>query len=61
MARRLHGVSASPEPEHLAARMTEMSEGKHDAALEELVAMDVEGLKAQYAEREIEPASEEGS
>jgi len=61
MARRLHGVSASPEPEHLSVRMAELSDGTYDAELDELVAMDVDGLKARYAQRRIEPASEEGS
>ena len=61
MARRLHGVSASPVPEHLTARLAELREGAYDAELDELVATDVDALKARYAERRIEPASEEGS
>ena len=61
MARRLHSVSASAEPEHLAARVKELNEGTYDAELDELVAMDVDGLKARYAQRQIEVASEEGS
>jgi len=61
MARRLHGVSASPVPEHLTARLAELREGAYDAELEELLSMDVDGLKARYAQRRIEPASEEGS
>jgi succinate dehydrogenase/fumarate reductase-like Fe-S protein len=61
MARRLHGVSASPVPEHLTARLAELREGAYDAELDELIAMDVDGLKARYAKRQIEPASEEGS
>lgn len=61
MARRLHGVSASPVPEHLTARLAELHEGAYDAELDELVATNVDGLKARYAQRRIEPASEEGS
>jgi len=60
MARRLYGVSASPEPEHLKVRLNELREGVFEAQLDELVATDLDGLKARYAERQIEVASEEG-
>jgi heterodisulfide reductase subunit C len=61
MARRLHSVSASPEPEHLAARLRELEQRLYDGELDELVTMDAQGLKARYAAREIELETEEGS
>ena len=61
MARRLYGATQSPEPEHLKVRMSELADGKYDAQLDELVAMDLDELKARYAQRQIEKASKEGS
>ncbi len=61
MARRLHGVSGSPAPEHLVARLDELRAGDLDRQLDELVTLDLDGLKARYAERRTEKATEEGS
>jgi len=61
MARRLHGLSASREPEHLTTRLREIAAGTYEAQLDALVAASVVELKAQYAAREIETESEEGS
>jgi len=58
MARRLHGVANSPTPEHLTKRMAELESGALDKDLDELVSMDLDGLKAKYAERVIEKAVE---
>ena len=59
MARRLHSVTSSPEPEHLTERVTQIASGAYESELNELMQMDVDGLKAQYAAREIEKVSEE--
>jgi len=59
MARRLYGVSASPEPEHLAERVAQIAAGAFEGELGSLIKMDLDGLKAQYAAREIEKATEE--
>jgi len=54
MARRLHSVSDSPIPEHLKTRMGELESGAFRVELDELVSMDLDGLKAKYAKRVIE-------
>jgi len=54
MARRLHSVSDSPIPEHLKTRMAELESGAFRVELDELVSMDLDGLKAKYAKRVIE-------
>jgi len=56
LARRLHSVSGSPIPEHLTRRMGELEAGQFNKELDELVSMDLDGLKAKYAERVIEKA-----
>ena len=58
MARRLHSVSASPTPSHLKERLQEIEAGTFDDELDELVRMDLEGLKKRYASRTIEQESE---
>jgi len=59
MARRLHGVTASPEPEQLTERVAQIAAGAFEGGLTSLMQMDLDGLKAQYAAREIEKESEE--
>jgi len=59
MARRLHSVSSSPEPEHLTERVAQIACGACEGDLNELMQMDLDGLKAQYAAREIEKVPEE--
>jgi len=59
MARRLHSVSSSPEPEHLTERVAQIASGACEGDLNELMQMDLDGLKAQYAAREIEKVPEE--
>jgi len=58
MGRRLYALTESPVPAHLTERVRELKAGAHDAALDELVSMDLDGLKARYAAREIEKVSE---
>lgn len=58
MARRLHSIANSPIPQHLVARMSELEAGAFTSELDELVSMDLDGLKAKYAERVIEKAVE---
>ena len=54
MARRLYGVTASPEPEHLTERMRQLEEGTLDRELDELVSLSGDELKRRYADRVIE-------
>jgi Fe-S oxidoreductase len=54
MARRLHGVTASPEPEHLRERMRQQEDGDLDRELDEVMSLSVEDLKRRYADRVIE-------
>jgi len=58
MARRLYSVTESPEPEHLTTRVAEINEGAHEAALNEMMSMDLDQLKQKYAERVIEKKGE---
>ena len=55
LARRLYGRYLSPRSEHLKTRVAEIEAGQHDAGLEELKSLDVEGLRARYESRDIEP------
>ena len=56
LARRLHSIANSPVPAHLTIRMSELEGGAFNGELDELVSMDLDGLKAKYAERVIEKA-----
>lgn len=55
LARRVYGKYILPQAEHLQKRVQDIESGKYDPMLEELSAMDKEGLEKLYVEREREP------
>lgn len=61
MARRLHGVANSPKPAHLTERMADLEAGRFTTELDELTTMNLDDLKAKYAERVIEKVEEAGA
>lgn len=54
LARRLYGRYLAPRSEHLTKRVAEIKNGRFDAELNELKALDPEALKARYKARQIE-------
>jgi heterodisulfide reductase subunit C len=58
MARRLHSVTSSPEPEHLSTRLQELNGGAFDEPLNELMDLSLDDLRTQYAQRVIETEGE---
>lgn len=54
LARRLYGRYLAPRSEHLTKRVAEIKNGRFDAELNELKALDLEALKARYKARQIE-------
>lgn len=54
LARRLNGKYIAPPTEHLHKRAAEIHEGKHDAALKELMSKNTDELKELYNSRDIE-------
>ncbi len=55
LARRLYGRYLTLRSDHLHARVTEILDGRFDAELAELKAMDTEALKRRYEARDTEP------
>lgn len=55
LARRVFGKYILPNAEHLKARVTDIEGGKYDAKLDELEALDKDGLEKIYVAREREP------
>lgn len=58
MARRLYGRYLSPVPADLSKRLEEISDGRFDGEIEEMMAMSLDDLKKRYAKRTIEEGSE---
>ena len=54
LARRLYGKYLAPKAKHVADRVAEIEQGKHDSELEELRQMDKPSLEKRYAQRDIE-------
>ena len=54
LARRLYGKYLAPPTKHLADRIQEIEAGKYDQEFEELVNMDIDGLKERYNARDVE-------
>lgn len=59
LARRLNGAYLTPKAEHLKKMVENIEAGRFSEGLEKLKAMDEEGLKKTYTERELEPATGE--
>lgn len=55
LARRIHGGKIRPRAEHLSRMVKNISQGKYEDRMRELMATDTETLKELYQEREIEP------
>ncbi|MBW2056914.1 MAG: 4Fe-4S dicluster domain-containing protein [Deltaproteobacteria bacterium] len=55
LARRLYGKYMTPKAEHLQAVIEEITKGRYDSMMTELMETDEERLKKLYTEREIEP------
>jgi len=57
LVRRLYGGKLAPKAEHLAQMVADIRDGKYDADIKELMAMDPTGdeLKGLYVDREQEP------
>lgn len=54
LARRLNGKYIAPECGHLADRVNEISEGKFESLIEDLMQKPIEEIKELYNTREIE-------
>jgi ferredoxin len=59
LCRRLYGRHVAPPAKHLARRLGEISQGKFDKELDEMVKMNVSDLKKIYDTRDIEPEEAE--
>ena len=59
LCRRLYGKHIAPKAEHVKVRMAEISEGKFDKELKNLMKSDIKILKKLYNERDIEPEESE--
>jgi formate hydrogenlyase subunit 6/NADH:ubiquinone oxidoreductase subunit I len=59
LCRRLYGKNIAPKAEHVRTRAIEISDGKFDAELKNLMKSDKETLKKLYIERDIEPEENE--
>ena len=59
LCRRLYGKFMSPKAEHVRARVAEISEGKFDDELKNLMKSDINTLKKLYNNRDIEPDESE--
>ncbi len=59
LCRRLYGKYIAPKTEHVKVRMAEISEGKFDKELKNLMKSDIKILKKLYNERDIEPEESE--
>jgi ferredoxin len=55
LCRRLYGRHVAPSAKHLQDRVAEVTEGKFDSALEDLIKADEKKLRKLYNERDIEP------
>jgi ferredoxin len=55
LARRLYGRYLAPRAGHLARRVQEIEEGRHDADLQRIKALSPDALKQMYNTRDIEP------
>lgn len=55
LSRRLYGRYLAPKAQHLAQRVAEINDGKHDAALAEVKALSDAELRQRYNTRDIEP------
>ncbi len=55
LCRRLYGKHMAPEAEHVKARVDEISKGKFDKELKNLMKSDIQTLKKLYNKRNIEP------
>jgi ferredoxin len=55
LCRRLYGKHIAPKAEHIKVRMAEISEGKFDKELKNLMKSNIKILKKLYNERDIEP------
>jgi len=55
LCRRLYGKHIAPKAEHINVRMAEISEGKFDKELKNLMKFDIKTLKKLYNKRDIEP------
>jgi heterodisulfide reductase subunit C len=55
LCRRLYGKYIAPRAEHLANQVNDIEAGAFEGGLREVMAMDKEGLRALYNERQIEP------
>jgi len=55
LCRRLYGKHIAPKAEHIKVRMAEISEGKFDKELKNLMKFDIKTLKKLYNKRDIEP------
>jgi ferredoxin len=56
LVRRIHGSKLAAHPAHLDKMVEQIAAGRYAEALDQLMAMDTEGLKKLYVEREMEPA-----
>jgi CO dehydrogenase/acetyl-CoA synthase alpha subunit len=59
LCRRLYGKNIALKAEHVITRAAEISDGKFDAELKNLMKSDKETLKKMYIERDIEPEENE--
>jgi L-lactate utilization protein LutB len=55
LCRRLYGKHMAPKAEHVRVRVSEISEGKFDKELKNLMNSDIQTLKKFYNKRNIEP------
>jgi formate hydrogenlyase subunit 6/NADH:ubiquinone oxidoreductase subunit I len=55
LARRIYGSKIAPRAEHLAKAVRANDEGRYDAGLDALMAMDEAELRTVYTERQMEP------
>jgi hypothetical protein len=55
----LYGKYIAPKAEHIKVRISEISEGKFDKELKNLMKSDIKTLKKLYNERDIEPEESE--
>lgn len=55
LARRIYGGKIAPRAEHLNEMVKQVSKGRYESGLQELMEMDSEKLRKLYQERELEP------
>ena len=60
LCRRLYGKHIAPKAEHVRKRAAEISDGKFDSELKNLMKSDEDSLKKMYIERDIESEGNEG-